>query len=194
MITPAASDALRLDLGCGPRKRPGFVGVDRVAAPGVDVVADLEQPLPFEDDAAIEVHCRSVLEHIADPIGLLDEIHRVLATGGRLSVFVPHFSNPYGHSDPTHRHLWGLYSLQYLSPHRLQVYKRKVPSHYTSRHWRTVRQRLFFRGESRFGNAALRAFGKAVNSSARWQERYERLGCWIVPCYAVSAELEPIKD
>ena len=36
-------DVLKLDLGCGTRKRPGFRGVDSRKFEGVDVVADLRE-------------------------------------------------------------------------------------------------------------------------------------------------------
>jgi hypothetical protein len=32
---------MKLDLGCGTKKREGFVGVDSMTLPGVDVVVDL---------------------------------------------------------------------------------------------------------------------------------------------------------
>lgn len=34
---------LKLDLGCGPNKRAGFLGVDRIAFPGVDARSDLSR-------------------------------------------------------------------------------------------------------------------------------------------------------
>jgi SAM-dependent methyltransferase len=185
---------LRLDLGCGQRKREGFIGVDCIPAPGVDVVADLEARLPFEDNSAIEVHCHSVIEHLSEPIQFLDDVHRILHPSGTLRVYVPHFSNPYGHSDPTHRHLYGLYSFQYLTPQERQHFRRKVPDHYTSAHWEVLSERLIFLGETRIGMVLGRAFGKLVNSHTRIQAFYERLLCWQIPCYALSVELRPMKD
>ncbi len=167
--------------------------MDRIEGPGVDVVADLEQPLPFGDDSAAEVHCHSLLEHLSEPIRFLDEVHRVLRGDGVLRVYVPHFSNPYGHSDPTHQHTFGLYSFQYLSPAERQTFKRKVPDHYTTRHWDVLEQRLIFLEQSRIGSLLGRAFGRLVNSSPALQNFYERHLCWIVPCYAFAAVLRPLK-
>lgn len=186
-------DRLRLDLGCGRRKRPGFIGVDRVPAPEVDVVADLEASLPFQNNSAIEVHCHSVVEHLRDPIAFFNELHRILRPEGILRVYVPHFSNPYGHSDPTHQHLYGLYSFQYLTPDERQAFRRKVPDHYTRAHWEVVSQRLIFVGDTRVGSLLGRGFGKLINSHPRLQTLYERLFCWLVPCYAISADLRPLK-
>lgn len=42
-IMPTFAPPLRLDLGCGPHKREGFLGVDVSAFDGVDVIADLRE-------------------------------------------------------------------------------------------------------------------------------------------------------
>lgn len=55
---------LSIDLGCGLSKETGFIGVDNVPLPGVDVVHDLlEFPYPFDDSVASVIHLKHVLEH-----------------------------------------------------------------------------------------------------------------------------------
>ncbi len=92
-----------VDVGCGGVKQvPEAVGVDRFAFPGVEVVADLEQGLPLDDasfDHAFAVH---ILEHVRDLVGLMGELHRVLAPGGILHVLCPRSTHPNAWSDPTH--------------------------------------------------------------------------------------------
>src|SRR4051812_23872522 len=88
----SAGVPLRLNLGCGRRPRPGFYGVGRVALPGVDVVADLNEPLAeLPDGCVAEVYTRHTLEHVERLLELLAEVHRVTAAGGRVEVVVPHF-------------------------------------------------------------------------------------------------------
>lgn len=64
------------------------IGVDMQAGPGVDVVADLEQPQPqlgrFE-----HIDCLSVLEHCRRPWVLAANLEAMLLTGGTLYVTVP---------------------------------------------------------------------------------------------------------
>ena len=58
-------ETLTVELGCGQKKKPGRITVDKVDLPHVDIVADMEQGLGFLPDKSVdEIHCRSVLEHI----------------------------------------------------------------------------------------------------------------------------------
>lgn len=58
---------------------------------GVDLqVADLEEPLPYDNDR-FDVACASlVLHYLADWVDALSEIRRVLRPGGRLAISVYH--------------------------------------------------------------------------------------------------------
>ena len=66
--TPTPTPPVRLHLGCGRDIMPGWVNVDHVALPGVDVIADLDAcartRLPFEDDSVGEIRMSHVLEHM----------------------------------------------------------------------------------------------------------------------------------
>jgi SAM-dependent methyltransferase len=97
-----------LDVGCGrgvilgPLADRGLevhgVEVSAEAARGADVraeiriapqLADAGYPDGFFDQVVIW----HVLEHLADPRGVLEEVHRILAPGGRLIVAVPNFES-----------------------------------------------------------------------------------------------------
>jgi len=77
--------------GAGART-PGYVNVDLRAAPGVDVVADVEQ-LPFQSGVFDCAECDAVLEHVRRPERAMREIERVLAHGGRAHIVAP-FCHP----------------------------------------------------------------------------------------------------
>jgi SAM-dependent methyltransferase len=55
----------------------------------VDISADLNGPLPLPDAAFDTVLLTDVLEHMAEPKGLMREVARVLAAGGKVLVGVP---------------------------------------------------------------------------------------------------------
>ncbi len=104
-----------LNIGCGRDIRPGWVNLDRVALPGVDVVHDLsEVPLPFPDGSFEIVECMDVLEHL-DYIPLLRDIHRVLVPGGRIVIRVPHFTSRDSHGDPTHCKMFSVDTLRFFA-------------------------------------------------------------------------------
>jgi SAM-dependent methyltransferase len=94
-----------LDLGCGD----GTFAVELLSAgarvEAVDVAAEAVRrarargvearvveegaPLPFAEDAFDVVWAGEVLEHVADVVGLLADVRRVLRWGGRLLVTTP---------------------------------------------------------------------------------------------------------
>lgn len=81
---------LKLHLGCGNRRIPGFVNVD--CRPDVlpDKVANIDQ-LPYGDNSATMIYACHVLEHVPRPQtqAVLNEWHRVLEPQGVLRLAVP---------------------------------------------------------------------------------------------------------
>ena len=74
-----------LDVGCGSAKTPGAVGIDISPDTDADIVHDLDRfPYPLEDASFDHVLMQDVLEHLNEPIRVLEELHRVLRPGGRL--------------------------------------------------------------------------------------------------------------
>jgi len=99
--------SLRLNLGCGGERLPGWVNVDKFAEAHPDVVHDLERfPWPFQDDSAGEVLLKHVLEHLGRDgdtfLGIIRELYRVCAPGGRVRIVVPHPRHRDFLQDPTH--------------------------------------------------------------------------------------------
>jgi SAM-dependent methyltransferase len=91
------------DVGCGATKQVQWaVGVDNVAAPGVDVVANLDDGLPFETASLDHVFAVHILEHVSDMVAVMAELHRVLRPTGLLHVLCPHWRHVNAAADPTH--------------------------------------------------------------------------------------------
>jgi len=90
-----------LNLGSGNEPRPGAVNVDLRRPAGVNVVADARR-LPFPDGVFLEIHVSSLIEHFSDPYAVLDEIHRVLRSTGRVAIRVPSPWSVWGQLDRTH--------------------------------------------------------------------------------------------
>lgn len=100
-------DGLRLNLGCGFNKRPGWINVDYSAACEPDRVVDLERtPWPWPENAATEVLLVHVLEHLGASGGsflrIMAELYRVCRHGARILIRVPHPRHDDFLGDPTH--------------------------------------------------------------------------------------------
>ena len=94
---------LKINLGSRNTKFSGFVNVDCFKQRGVDVVANLNKGLPFDDNSVVEILCFDLLEHLDDPINFLKECNRVLVRGGVLRIHVPHYKDG-GAYRPQHKH------------------------------------------------------------------------------------------
>ena len=95
---------MKLDLGCGPRPREGFDGVDIQPGDGVKHVVDLRQPWPWADGSVEAVHSSHFVEHLtgAERVHFFNELHRVLAPKAQATIIVPHWSHDCAYGDPTH--------------------------------------------------------------------------------------------
>lgn len=93
-----------LDVGCGPKKATGYVGLDHRAWPGVDVIFDLNsgEPWPFENDTFARIRASHIIEHLDDTVFFFSEAHRVARNGAILHIETPHYSSRDSWLDPTH--------------------------------------------------------------------------------------------
>lgn len=82
---------LKLHLGCGKRYIPGFVHVDVVSAPHVDLCSGVDRIAAIGDGACDLIYACHVLEHFhrRDTQRVLREWRRLLAPGGILRLAVP---------------------------------------------------------------------------------------------------------
>lgn len=112
LLTQWGPSASVLDLGAGERKRaPHVLNLEIAAVSHTDVVGD-GHALPFADESLDAVIIEAVLEHVLDPIGMVEEIRRVLKPGGSVCAAVP-FLQGY-HPSPTDYQRWTLDGFQEL--------------------------------------------------------------------------------
>jgi len=169
-----------LELGAGrDRSVPGAVTVDRVAATGPDVVHDLDvTPWPFADSGFDFVRCKDVIEHVADVVKTLEEIHRVCRHGGQVEVVTPHYSCANSWTDPTHKHHLGYFSFDYFTGGNQWDF-------YTDARYVLVERHLRF-----YGHYKNRHWEWIAN---RWPRFYEEHLAWIAPAWYLKVVLQVIK-
>lgn len=108
---------LKLNLGAGSRRIDGYVNVDRVSIPGIDVVWDLDTgPWPWADGEVSAIVAKDVFEHVNEPILFMTECHRVLRDDGRLSITTPFFGHVSAFTDPTHKRFPTPFTFDYWVP------------------------------------------------------------------------------
>jgi len=106
-----------LDLGCGPHKYPGAIGADMNPNTAADVLCDIDKgALPFADNSFDQVRAVHVIEHVADVIQTMEELHRIAKPGGTIVLVTPHYTDFSSFCDPTHRWHLNTYSFRYFYP------------------------------------------------------------------------------
>lgn len=95
---------IRIDIGCGPWKKEGFLGIDNYLGEEqwnvpegktIDIKHDLSKGIPFEDSTVEEVFAAHFLEH-TDLDFMLKEIYRVSKSGAKCEFIVPYANSAEG--------------------------------------------------------------------------------------------------
>lgn len=97
---------MKIDIGCGPNKEAGFVGMDAIAFDGVDIVCNVgKDKWPLSDDSVEEARASHVLEHLTaeERIHFANELWRVLKKGGKCLIITPHWASARAYGDLTHQ-------------------------------------------------------------------------------------------
>ena len=180
--TPSREMMTRIHLGCGKNIRQGWINVDSVSAPGVNKVINLEKfPYPFASNSAQEIMINHCLEHLQDPDKVIHELHRILRSGGKLTVRVPHFTSS-GAFSPLHKTYWHTRIFDHyvknksLATHSLEEHKPLFAS---------LRKRIRFTKGFAFWNHLIEW---VVNINDATRRVYECHFCFIFPAFEIIAE------
>ena len=111
---------LKLNLGCGQRRLPGYVNVDKFGTP--DLTFDLETfPRPWADDSVSEVQLIHVLEHLGQQtdvyLRIIQELYRICQAHSLIHITVPHHRHDNFVHAPTH--------VRAITPSGLELFSRQ---------------------------------------------------------------------
>lgn len=111
----AADPSLWIDLGCGTAKQAGFVGFDRFAMPGVDIVCDLDHGIPIDSGIADYVLASHSLEHLRDLPAIIKEIHRVCKDRALVTIIAPYNATQLNRANPYHFQVWNEHTARFFT-------------------------------------------------------------------------------
>lgn len=172
-----------LDLGCGKKKRPDAIGVDYSDRHDADIIHDLNVfPYPLKEGEFDEIYLDNVLEHLDDPMRVMEEVHRICAAGGQVKVIVPYFRSLYAFIDPTHKHFFTVDSFAFYDP-----------DHIICQRYDYVKTR--FKVEKIVFNETLATRwpkSMVVALANKWPSRYERFLSHLVPLDDITFYLRKI--
>lgn len=107
---------MKLDLGCGSRKHPGFLGMDAEPRDGVDIVCSINDTLPLPDDSVEFIMAARSLPFVQDLFAVLGEIYRVSMHKAVVCILAP-YAHTYHHaSNPHIRHKFDEHTPRHLTP------------------------------------------------------------------------------
>lgn len=134
---------IKLDLGCGNKKRAGFMGLDKIKLAGVDIVCDLDKEnIPLDDNSVEEIQTRHFMEHTSDLVKVMDELWRVSCDKGKIIIVVPYYNSLGAFRDPTHRRFFTYETFDYFTE------TERCPSFYTEKKFKINKKKILFYPEN----------------------------------------------
>jgi SAM-dependent methyltransferase len=126
----------KLNIGCGKYPLKGYLNLDIVKLPGVDVVHSLDKyPWPFKNNQFQEVNARHVLEHLESGLKPMEEIWRISKNKAEINIEVPLAPGPQAFVDPTHKQFYTFLTFDYFLDEKPEMnYYTKARFSMTSRH------------------------------------------------------------
>ena len=159
-----------IDLGSGKAKKDNYYGIDCAKIKGVDMLCNLdlekEEHLPFADCSVDKVFTRHFLEHISDPLLVIEEIHRILKIGGEVEIIVPHWSW-YGSHTFMHRRFF--HSMDF------DFFEENHPSHYyTSAEFKILAKKIIYKkfSDKRWLKPAVYFINRLLNKNLSVSENF----------------------
>jgi ubiquinone/menaquinone biosynthesis C-methylase UbiE len=166
----------------------GWLNLDFADLEGIDIRYDLENcrrhPIPLQDDSIDEFLLSHVIEHIKDPLALMQELHRIAKPGVRCTIRVPHGASDDAWEDPTHVRAYFPGSFGYFS----QPYYWRADYGYRG-DWLTEKILLLVHKADRQGLTTEQIM-KAVNTSRNLVVEMVALLTAVKPARAPQRELQ----
>ena len=170
---------IKLDVGCGPAPHEGYIGVDTIKYSEKIVKFNLEdipkEKLPFENESIDEIICYHTLEHVDNPMQVVEEFYRILKPGKKLIIKVPYFAHNTANV-PIHKNYWSFRSKMFFDSSYFET-PMKWTSCKMSHKW----------GSSWKGFVINLPFEFLINLVG--YDLYERFFCYMRPIFEITFEI-----
>jgi hypothetical protein len=130
---------IKLDIGAGLFKQKGFIGLDIMNHPNIDIVHDIQTfPWPVPDNICSQILMSHIWEHIEPKyrFEVMDELWRICRYDGQLFICCPHAGSYLESAHPAHYMCPNVGTFQFFDPdfHFWQAcsYKKPLP-------WKIIR-------------------------------------------------------
>ena len=177
-----------LDIGCGhekikPKRGEKVIGIDSIKDEGVDIVHNLEKPLPFPDNYADGIYSNHAFEHVQNAKQLIEECFRVAKPGAEIYIRVPHYTSTGMYTDLTHRTFFSSRSLDYYID---STYLSTMSGYNSKIRFKIIKKRIMF-------DIPYKLLEWIVNHNDTTRKVYEYFFCWIFPAQDIVFIVSPIK-
>lgn len=157
--------------------------MDRNPRTRADVLADLDRfPYPFCDNSFDALQAIHVIEHLSDVVRALEEFHRLVRSGGRVTIVTPHYTDFSSFCDPTHRWHLNSFSLRYFGADDAGF------GYYSEARFDEERVRVRLLALWRY-----LGFELLVNASRRFRRFWEHYLCFLIRGKVIEWELRVVK-
>jgi len=110
-----ANHLVKVELGCGRTKNEGYIGIDRFEFPGVDIVADLNEGIPMEDNSVDILYAGGSLEHLENLSHTMSEIYRVCRNRAIVYVIAPYHNTSVNQANVYHKQVFNEDTFRFFS-------------------------------------------------------------------------------
>ena len=94
---------MKLNMGCGFKKIPGYINIDNSEICHPDKLLDVTDKLPFKDNEVEYIYADNLWEHIGTNfIDMVREWYRISRNGAVWRIIVPTVDTHAAFQDPTH--------------------------------------------------------------------------------------------
>ncbi len=117
----------KLNFGCGRIIKKGWTNVDLQKGKSIDKSFDFNKfPYPLKSNKFDYILVDNVLEHLDDPVRVLDELSRISKKNANILIKVPYYNCKGAYNDITHKHFFNETTFDnMLNPESHYGYKEK---------------------------------------------------------------------